>query len=126
MARFRAHILFILIMLAYFLIRFLRSSHAVLPNFIRFHLTDLLFVPAMCLFALIILRFLRRDSSLTIPWFAVIIQVVHVSLYFEWYLPNHSPPGHLHVSDLIDVMMYAFGGVLFLLLQPFLTGESSK
>lgn len=125
MVKYRTHITFVIIMSAYFLVRYLRSTSPELPVFIRFHLTDLLFVPAMCLFALIVLRFLRRDSSLMIHWLAVAIQVVLVSLYFEWYLPNNSPEGHLHVADVIDCVMYAIGGILFLLFQPLLIVENS-
>lgn len=131
MGKYRAHIAFVLIMAAYFLIRYLRSTFPELPDFIRFHFTDLLFVPAMCLFALISLRFIRKDPDFTIHWFSVALQVVLVCLYFEWYLPNNSPEGQLHVADLVDCLMYALGGVLFMLLQPFVSrkgklAESSK
>lgn len=97
-----------------------------IPNFVRYHLTDLLFVPAMSLFALIILRFTRRDRTVTIQWFSVAIQVVFVSLYFEWYLPNNSPKGHIHVGDIIDCLMYVLGGILFVLFQPFLKVRAKK
>ena len=126
MVKWRAHIAFILFMSAYFLTRYLRSTVEHLPDFVRFHLTDLLFVPAMSLFALIILRFTRRDRTLTIHWLSVAIQVVIVSIYFEWYLPNNSPKGHTHVADNVDCLMYVFGGILFLLLQPYLTIRSKK
>lgn len=120
MVKYKAHIVFVLLMSFYFLIRYLRVTVENLPDFIRFHLTDLLFVPAMSVFALIIIRFLKRDSTLTIHWLSVALQVVIVSIYFEWYLPNNAPAGHIHVSDWIDCLMYAIGGVLFILTQPYL------
>lgn len=126
MVKWRAHIAFALIMFLYFLTRYLRSTTELLPDFVRFHLTDLLFVPAMSLFALIILRYTRRDRSVTIHWLSVMIQVVIVSLYFEWYLPNNSPKGHIHVGDSIDCLMYVLGGILFLILQPFLSNQGKK
>ena len=113
-------------MFVYFLTRYLRSTVENLPDFVRFHLTDLLFVPAMSLFALIILRFTRHDPSLTIHWLSVAIQVVIVSLYFEWYLPNNSPEGHIHVADSADCLMYVLGGILFVLFQPFLKIRAKK
>ncbi len=121
MAKYRAHIAFIVIMATYFLIRYLRSTVEHLHDFIRFHLTDLLFVPAMCLFALIILRFTRRTPELTIPWYSVMIQVAVVCFYFEWYLPNNTPKGHTHVADIVDCFMYFIGGILFNLLKLKLT-----
>lgn len=126
MVKHRAHIAFVIIMSAYFLIRYLRSTVEHLPDFVRFHLTDLLFVPAMSLFALIILRFTRRDPTLRVHWTSIAIQVVLVCLYFEWYLPNNTPKGHVHIADLVDCLMYIIGGVTFILLQPFLTIRSKK
>jgi hypothetical protein len=114
MARLRAHSAFGVLMALYFLTRYLRLEWAELPNFFRFHFTDLLFVPAMSLFSLIVIRFFKRDPSLTIPWQSVAIQVVLVSFYFEWYLPNNSPEGHVHISDAVDCLMYGLGGLIFL------------
>ena len=91
-----------------------------LPNFVRHHLTDLLFVPAMSLFALIIIRFIKRDSELKVHWLSVGIQVILVSIYFEWYLPNNSPKGHIHIADWVDCIMYIIRGGIFILTQPYL------
>ncbi len=126
MAKYRPHIVFGLVMITYFLIRFIRSRFEDIPHFVRYYLTDLLFVPAMCLFALIILRFLKRNATLTIPWFAVLIQVILVSLYFEWYLPMNPPEGHIHVADLFDCLMYVIGGIGFLILQPHLASPQKN
>ena len=113
-------------MIIYFLIRYLRVSFPNLPEFFRYHLTDLLFVPAMSLFALIIIRFMKRNAEITVQWWAVAIQVVLITSYFEWYLPNNPPKGHIHISDWVDGLMYAMGGVLFILAQPFLTSRLMK
>lgn len=78
----------------------------------------------MCLFALIVLRFLRREPTLTIHWLAVLAQVGIVSIYFEWYLPTYPPEGHIHVADPIDCLMYLLGGIAFILIQPFLTKKT--
>ena len=117
MVKYRAHSFFVLIMLAYIIVRVLRARVPDLSPFVRYYFTDLLFVPAMSLFALIIIRWQRNDARLLIPWYAIAVQVVLVSIYFEWYLPRNTPEGHLHVTDLIDCVMYAFGGVLFFGLQ---------
>ncbi len=80
----------------------------------------------MSLFALIVLRFTRRDPALTISWVSVVIQVIIVTVYFEWYLPNNSPEGHIHIADSVDCLMYILGGILFLVLQPYLTVRAKK
>jgi len=117
MVRFRPHFYFLGLMFAYLLVRYLRVSVDMLPDFFRFYLTDLLFVPTMSIFALIAVRLLKRDRTLRIPAHYVFIQVVLVSLFFEWYLPNYSSKAHWYTSDLLDVLMYVIGGFLFLLLQ---------
>lgn len=118
MAKFKAHINFVFIMLLYLIARYLRVGLDDAPDFIRYHFTDLLFIPAMGLFALIFVRFIKRDRTITIPWFYVLIQVVLVSLYFEWYLPNYSAKGlEWYTPDMIDVSMYFLGGGFFLLIQ---------
>ena len=121
MVKYRAHIAFVFIMSTYFLTRYLRENFPNLPDFFRYHFTDLLFVPAMSLFALIIIRFMKRDATISIQWWAVTLQVLIITFYFEWYLPNNPPEGHIHISDWVDILMYTVGGVLFILAQPFLT-----
>jgi branched-subunit amino acid transport protein len=126
MVKYRTHIAFVFIMSIYFLTRYLRVNFSDLPDFFRYHFTDLLFVPAMSLFALIIIRFMKRDATITIHWWAVALQVLIITLYFEWYLPNNPPEGHIHISDWVDSLMYVVGGILFILAQPFLTPNQEK
>ena len=115
MARYRPHIIFAGIMLFYFLVRWYRPMSESI--FIKHYLTDLLFVPAMCLFALIFLRLIRRDNSLLIPISFVILQTIFVSIYFEWYLPTyHGRPGW-YTADWLDILMYFLGAVLFTFIQ---------
>jgi hypothetical protein len=109
------HILFLVIMTIYFITRVVRVTSDVL--FIKYYLTDLLFVPAMCLFALIFTRLIRRDSTLLIPSLYVFIQVILVSLFFEWYLPKHGMYGNTYTADPYDAVMYFVGGIIFIVLQ---------
>jgi amino acid permease len=104
------------IMCVYFTARGLRLA-VDLPDFFRFHLTDLLFVPAMSLFALILIRRFKKDESLQIPRLTVFAQVVLISIFFEYYLPTYRSHIHPYTSDPVDVLMYFTGGVLFLVLQ---------
>jgi hypothetical protein len=124
MAKYRPHIFFAAIMLFYLLVRWYRPMSDSL--FIRHHLTDVLFVPAMCLFALIFVRFFKRDNTIVIPWYYVLIQTALISIYFEWYLPTfHGRPGW-YTTDWIDVIMYFTGAGIYLLLQRPLTLSKAK
>ncbi len=102
-------------MLLYFLVRwcYIFGETGVL----RWYLTDLLFVPAMCTFGLIVVRLVRRDSHAVLSWWHVYVQVIMVAFYFEWYLPSHYSQ---YTSDLWDVVMYALGGTIYLFVQKYL------
>lgn len=99
-------------MLLYFLVRWLLIFGE--TGILRFYLTDLLFVPAMCTFGLIWVRIIKRNSELNIKWWHVFAQVVFVSWYFEWHLPSVDPK---YTSDPIDAAMYFAGGFIFLAVQ---------
>lgn len=101
----------------YVLVRFVRTNWIDAPLFIKYYLTDLLFVPTMCLFALIIIRFIKRDKTITISLGLIFTQVALVSIYFEWYLPKFQSHVHPYTSDLWDVLLYVLGGFLFWKLQ---------
>jgi len=117
MAKYRIYIYFLGIMFFYFIVRFIRIVFPNAPDFVRYHLTDLLFIPAMALFALIFARLIKRDKKLTIQPFLLFFQTSIIALYFEIYLPFYSPRAGEYTSDMIDVMMYFIGAILFLLLQ---------
>ena len=104
-------------MTVYFIVRFIRIVFPESPDFIRYHLTDLLFIPAMSLFALIFGRFIKNDNTLKISPVLLFIQTSLVALYFEVYLPYYSPRASEYTSDFVDVIMYGIGALLFLILQ---------
>ncbi|XOV68662.1 MAG: hypothetical protein ACFHU9_05665 [Fluviicola sp.] len=112
MAKNKDIALFVGLMTLYFLVRWAYIFGT--SGILRWYLTDFLFVPAMCLFGLIIIRRLKNDAEIRIPWYSVVIQVFAVSLYFEWYLPQQHAK---YTSDPIDVGMYILGGAAFLLVQ---------
>lgn len=101
----------------YFLVRYVRTHWIDAPNFVKYYLTDLLFVPTMCLFALLLLRLIKRDKTISISFGLIFTQVALVSIYFEWYLPTYKRHIHPYTSDLWDVAMYILGGILFWVLQ---------
>ena len=117
MVRYRLHTYFVLLMFFYFSVRIIRVGVNDISDFIRFYLTDLIFVPTMALFSLIFVRFLKRNQTIRISPSLVFFQVVLVSLFFEWYLPNYSAKSDWYTSDPWDVFNYILGGFIFLLIQ---------
>ena len=104
-------------MVLYFLVRGGRMYFPNIPDFFKYHFTDLIFVPTTALLGLLGVRVLKRDNTLTISLGLVSALVVFVSFYFEWYLPVYKQHLHPYTSDTVDVLMYAFGGLLFLYIQ---------
>lgn len=112
MVKYRAFLFFSALMTVYFLVRWALIFGD--TGFLRWYLTDLLFVPAMCTFALMVVRRMKRAPKITIPARNIYLQVLVVAIYFEWYLPSQDSN---YTSDPWDVVMYLIGGFLFLWIQ---------
>lgn len=119
MAKYKPHFWFIGLMSFYFFVRYIRVNVEGMPDFIRFYLTDLIFVPTMCCFALIFVRILKRDTTITISPVLVLMQTLFVSIYFEWYLPTYKGRIGWYTSDPWDIVMYFCGAFLFLVIQRY-------
>ncbi len=117
MANKKVLLWFLSFMLVYFLVRGGKMYIPNIPDFFKYHLTDLLFVPTTALLGLLGVRVLKRDNTLTISLGLVSALIVLVSFYFEWYLPTYKQHIHPYTSDRVDVLMYCLGGLLFLCLQ---------
>lgn len=121
MVKQRPIFFFCALMAVYFLVRWALIFGE--TGILRWYLTDLLFVPAMCSFGLIFVRILRREPRITLKWRHVFTQVVFVSIYFEWYLPKNY---NQYTADPWDVVMYIFGGIVYLLVQKWLYETPNK
>ncbi|GAB5416043.1 MAG: hypothetical protein Crog4KO_13730 [Crocinitomicaceae bacterium] len=112
MAKYRTILFFGALMTLYFLVRWALIFGE--TGVLRWYFTDLLFVPAMCTFALLAVRRIKKDPKVIIPARNIYLQVLAVSLYFEWYLPSQDSA---YTSDPWDVVMYILGGFIFLWVQ---------
>lgn len=102
-------------MTIYFCLRIFRQWDY-LPDLLSNYGTDLLFVPAMCLFTLFFIIILKgKDNS--IPTWMVLTQTLFISIYFEWYLPNQCDTPPCYVSDFGDVYAYFIGAIAFIFYQ---------
>lgn len=106
----------LLLTVLYLSTRYLRLHVDGLPSFIAFHFTDLLFIPMQLTICLIVLRFLKRNNTLTIPVALAFVNTMSMSVLFEWYLPIYKG-SVLQTADITDALMYFLGAVLFLLMQ---------
>ncbi len=98
----------------YLLVRGFRESAFPLPGFFHDHFSDLLYLPVMLLVCLWLTRRLKRDPQWLVPLSYVLVLVAFNSFLFEYYLPQMKSG---FTSDPIDCLMYAGGGLAFLLIQ---------
>jgi hypothetical protein len=84
-----------------------------LPDFFRFHFTDLLFVPLQLIVSLCGLRIIKQNRRLKIPLILIVLVVLFDSVLFEWHLPRFAENPTLFIGDFSDVLMYIIGGFLF-------------
>lgn len=104
-------------MLMYFIARIIRWRFPDLSLMLSGYFTDLLFVPTMCAFSLIFTRIIKRNSTIKIDWYWILLLTVAISFYFEYYLPFQ--PGNTYVSDFWDVVCYGIGAFIFILIQKY-------
>lgn len=101
--------------LLYLVYLILKFSRAPMPSWISSYLADLLCMPLLLMLTLILLRYIKRMPYLLLTWPHVIFSFVYVSLIFEGYLPRISSN---YTADLLDVLLYAFGTSVYMILQP--------
>ncbi len=114
--KWQAKIWLILLVGLYFGTRWARI-HLSLPDFFRFHFTDLLFVPVQLMGALWLTRLVKRDQTIRIDAVWIVLQVLFVSLLFEWYMPRYGADQAKFTGDWRDVCMYVIGGFGFFFFQ---------
>lgn len=108
-------VVWLLLMAMFYFVIKISKQFIVIP-FVHHYLTDLLFIPTQMLVCLIVVRFLKQNQSITIPFWLIVINVVLMSLLFEWYEPmikNNTQ----QTADVFDVVMYVVGGILYYMLQ---------
>ena len=114
--KLRAKIALLTLIGLYFITRWARTEE-LLPGFFRNHFTDFLFIPVQLLIALWGTRLIKRDTEIRVPVSWVAVQVIFVSLLFEWYLPVYSANAPDFTADPVDVGMYVLGGLVFIFFQ---------
>ncbi len=117
MGKYYFHRWFTVLMLLYCIARLVRWSFPEAFPLFSGYFTDILFVPAMCSFSLIFTRMIKRDATLKVKWYLILLITVAISYYFEYYLPFQ--PGNTYISDCLDLVCYSIGAVLYGVIQYF-------
>lgn len=81
-----------------------------LPKTIRHYLNDLLCMPLVLSLSLAVIRILKKNNQLYVPFITVALVTLYYSLHFEWLLPKFNPR---YTADAMDVVLYGFGAMLF-------------
>lgn len=84
------------------------------PNWMFHYLNDFLVIPIVGLICLYAVWWLKKDRNIRLGVVSIVTLVVIYSLYFEVYLPERS---ERYTADVLDVVCYAAGGVVFYFLQ---------
>lgn len=107
--------LYVLISLIVFLtVKGFQSSNIPAPDWVFNHLNDFLVIPIVATICLNVVWIIKEDWSIRLDIFTIISLVILFSVAFEYYLPKQSP---MYTGDILDVVCYFLGGVVFYLLQ---------
>ncbi|MFD2516670.1 hypothetical protein [Salinimicrobium flavum] len=94
--------------------RFLSITGIPRPDWLRFYLNDFLCMPIILSLCLLTVQKLKKDSNIRLSLFTVLSLATFYSIYFEILLPQFM---ERYTADVIDVILYFTGSVLFYYLQ---------
>lgn len=85
-----------------------------LPNWVYFYANDFLCMPVVLSFCLAALRIIKKDETIYVPIGIIIALTSYFAVYFEWFMPQMNSR---YTGDIIDIVLYFFGAILFYALQ---------
>jgi hypothetical protein len=84
---------------------------------IHAYMDDLLAIPVIMSLLLLFARlFYFKSTTYLFPTYYIVLSVVYLCVYFEWYLASKSTT---HTADWLDCVCYSIGGVIFWQMQQF-------
>ena len=102
--------LFILIVLVAITIYATSFFYVNIPFWVDHYINDLLCMPIVLSISLAVIRFIKSEKQLYVPFSIILILTLYFSLHFEWLMPQLSSR---YTSDIIDVILYFSGAILF-------------
>lgn len=85
-----------------------------LPDWMYFYVNDFLCMPIVLSLSLAILRRIKKTETLYVPLAVVLGLTTYFAIYFEWFMPQVNTR---YTADIIDVVLYFVGALLFFSLQ---------
>lgn len=92
----------------------LQRMHVHIPGWINNYVNDFLCLPILLGFLTFLFRRLKKDENFRFSILFILCITCYYSFYFEYYLPQNSIR---YTSDIIDVILYFSGGILFYFLN---------
>lgn len=100
--------------LLFLLIQFRGFLGITVPDWVLFYGKDFLCMPIVLTICLFVAQRIKKNRKLRLSLFSILSLTAFYSIYFELYLPEvHSR----YTADVIDVLMYFMGSLLFYFLQ---------
>jgi len=91
-----------------------KLSNIILPTWLRFYANDFLCMPIILSVCLASIRYWKKNINLYIPGYVVFLVTAYYNFHFEWLAPQLFGR---YTSDWVDVLLYAFGALLFYVFQ---------
>ena len=105
---------FVVFTIAFLIIQFHTFLQFNLPDWVLFYVKDFLCMPIVLTIGLVVAQVIKKDRSIRLSLFTIMSLTVFYTLYFEIFLPRvHTR----YTADLLDVLMYFSGSLLFYFLQ---------
>ncbi len=92
----------------------LQKLQVSLPQLINNYVNDFLIIPIVLMLSLFVIRELRNDKTYKLSIGIIFYTCVLYSVIFEYYLPKIQIR---YTTDVIDVVLYFFGGAIFYIIQ---------
>ncbi|MHA6281238.1 hypothetical protein ACXYMT_13765 [Salinimicrobium sp. CAU 1759] len=93
------------------------------PTFLSSYLNDLLCLPIVLSICFFVITFFSKSKRVKISLFSAFSLAALYSVYFELYLPEVT---NRYTSDVIDVLLYFAGALIFWLIQQVETSAIKK
>jgi hypothetical protein len=77
---------------------------------VQFYFIDFIAIPILGNLSLAFYRWFQKNKQVTLPIWSILYLVFSLSIVFEIFMPQYYLR---YSSDIIDVLMYCFGGIFF-------------
>lgn len=110
----KIYISFSICMLVFTTLQVLLIKQVEVPFWATAYINDFLCMPIVLTTCLFVVHLIKRDRSIRLSLFSILSLTIFYAVYFEVVLPRINPR---YTADLIDVLMYFSGSLIFYLLQ---------